>query len=235
MYADVVLSPTEIREAIEKLEAEKTGAEWLVKEIKNQRNEGSCVGNMGTGGLQLIYAQQHGVEATPVLSAMSVYRNIGSSPQSGAMVSDCLDFISEHGALPQDTPENVAQFGADVCTPATGWGTIGRVASWSDKRKTVAKKFRLLEWSIFRTYEGIVSALLRGWFVGVGRQGHSIIYVRPAVRNGRVGVVFANSWGGGQNGWGFGAGNHPTGFGFDSESTVNSISWAFGMRAIVQN
>lgn len=229
-YADVVLTEAEMRAAIEKLEADNTGSEWLVKEIKNQRNEGSCVGNMGTGGLQLISAQQVGVENTPVLSAMSVYRNIGSSPNSGAMVSDCLDFISEFGALPQDTPENVAQFGADVCTPATGWSTIGRQNTWSAKRNQVAGQFRLLEWTVFRTYEGVISALLNGWFVGVGRAGHSIILVRPAIRNGSIGAVYANSW---STDFGFAAGNMPGGFGFDSKSVASNYGWAFGMRAMV--
>jgi hypothetical protein len=146
------------------------------------------------------------------------------------MVSDCLDFIQEHGALPQDTTENVAQFGESVCTPATGWGTIGRHSTWSEQRKEVARQFKLLEWSIFRTYEGILSALLRGWFVGVGRQGHSIIYVRPTIRNGRIGVLYQNSW---SESWGAAAGNMPGGFGFDSESMVSNISWAFGMRSVV--
>jgi hypothetical protein len=225
------MSEADVRAAVEKMDAENTGLEWICKPAKNQGNEGSCVGNMAAKGIELLQSIEAGYDRTNIISAMSIYRNIGSSPQSGAMVSDALDFIAKYGALPQSTPENIAEFGAEVCAPATGWLSVGRYASWSQTRKEVAGYFKLQEFYVVQSYWGLMSSLCRGWPVGVGRAGHSILYVRPAIRNGKLGVVYINSWGD----WGFGAGQLASGFGYDSGSLVQqSASWAICFRSLVR-
>lgn len=224
-FGDQIIPQEQWPALIDKLDADNSGMENLVVEVKNQKNEGSCVGNMATQGMQVLDALEHGKQNAVVLSAISCYKQIGSSPNSGAMVSDALEALTEVGVMPLDTPTNREKFGTAVM-PATGF-----YSQWPADWKLTAKKFRLHESFVIRTVDGLMTSLFKGWPVGVGRQGHSILYVRPAKRNGSIGVVYVNSWGD----WGFSAGDFQSGFGFDSMSLVRqSASWAFCFRSLIQ-
>jgi len=211
-------------ELIEKLDAAGGGLDRLVVEVKNQRNEGSCVGNAGTQGVQVVQAAQFGKQNVTPLSAVSLYQLIGSSPNSGAMIDDCLEALMKRGAIPLDTPANRERFG-DVVMPATGFYTK-RPTQW----EAVAAQFKVVEFLVVKTTNALFSALFNGHPVIVGRSGHSILHLRPMKRNGKKGVGYVNSWGN----WGFGLGDFDYGFGFDSMSYVNaSADWAFAIRSIV--
>jgi hypothetical protein len=210
-------------ELCEKLSATKSGLEWLIVMILNQLREGSCVGNASTQGHMIRQAVQLGRDLVTKLSASSLYQLIGSSPNSGAMVSDALDEMNKVGIVPLDTPENRAKFG-DSVMPATGFYTK-RPSGAAE----VAKKFRLNEWFVIRSMEGLVSAQLSGHPVIVGRAGHSICYVRPFYKDGRMYNLYVNSWGE----WGQGAGYFDHGFGVDSMSYMrSSAQWAFALRSV---
>jgi len=200
------------------------GLVFLIYMILNQGREGSCVGNAVTQGVMMKLAEQFGKLAATALSAISIYKRIGRSPSSGAMVSDALDEVRSRGILPLDTPANRAKFGAHVM-PATGFHTPFP-SGWEE----TAKQFKIDEYFVVRTYEGLISALLSGYPVIVGRDGHSITYCGVVFVNGKIYVVYVNSWGK----WGMAAGEMATGFGMDSERTIRqSARWAFAIRSVV--
>lgn len=212
------------KEIADETQAKKLGLEFLIRWVLNQGREGSCVGNATIAMVMMILAKQFGKAFTTALSAISLYKRIGRSPSSGAMVSDALNEAKSRGILPLDTPENRAKFGNAVM-PATGF----HAPFPADWEKTAAN-FKIDEFFVVRSYEGLISALLSGNPVVVGRQGHSICYVGVVYVNGKQYVLYVNSWGK----WGMAAGLHPSGFGLDSVSQIRqSAGWAFTARSIV--
>lgn len=196
------------------------GCSQLVSRIYNQGNEGSCVANACSQAHEIIQAKQFGKANVVPLSAISLYKRIGRSPNSGAMVSDGLDEMSERGVLPLDTPENRTKFGAAVM-PNTGFRTP-YPTGW----EATAKKFAGTEWFILESVNELVSALLLQMPVVVGRSGHSIAYCDVVYQGSDLMVKYANSWGN----WG------ENGFGYDSMRLIrSSASWAFALRSVTVN
>lgn len=203
-------------------EADQTMAQ-LVNWIFNQRNEGSCVGNACTQGVQVLFAKEFGKDLAIQLSAISCYKQIGSSPNSGANVEDGLNALENVGVLPLDTPENRARF--QHVMPPTGFYT-----PWPEGWKETAKNFRVVEAYSVQSVAGLATALLRGHPVVVGRAGHSILYLAVIFKDGTMNCLYVNSWGE----WGFAAGAMTYGFGLDSMSYVrSSAQWAAALRTVV--
>lgn len=220
-YGDVVPEVPESQwpELAEKLESEGGGLDQLVTRIYDQQREGSCVANACCQSMEILQAKQLGEDEVVHLSAMSVYKFIGRSPQSGATLDDGLEQIANVGAVPLDTPENRAKFG-DIVMPNTGWSTP-MPPGWQG----VAKRFRGTEWFICQSVNQLISALFNGHPVVVGRAGHSIAYCRPVYQSGRLLAKYANSW---SEDWQDG------GFGYDSLNYIRqSASWAFALRSVV--
>lgn len=202
----------------EKIKAAGGGCSALVSRIYDQGQEGSCVANACSQAHEIVQASQWGKENVVHLSAISLYRRIGRSAQSGAMVSDGLDEMAERGVLPLDNPENRARFGACVM-PNTGWRNAFP-SGW----EAVAAKFAAHEWFIVDTVAELITALIHQHPVVVGRSGHSIAYCDPVYDGGKLYAKYANSWG-----TGFGE----NGFGYDSLSMIrSSASWAFALRSV---
>ena len=219
-----VMTDAQIDAAIEKMDAEGGGAERLITRIFNQKNEGACVANASTQANQIVQARQQGKDKVIQLSANSLYKRIGSSPSSGALVSDGIDEMVKHGILPLDTPENRKIFGNCVM-PNTGYYEKFP-AGWEQ----TAKLFKGAEWTQIRSTAALYTALCRCEPVVVGRQGHSICYVRPMRKNGRRIVKYVNSWGQ----WGDAGGDFTYGFGYDSDSFIRqSAQGAFALRSVV--
>lgn len=213
------MSDKEIDEAIEKQDADDIGLDDLVVNIFNQGREGSCVANAWAQSHQILQAKQVGKDKVVKLSAISLYKQIGTSPSSGANVTNGGEKMSKMGILPLDTPENRAKF--KHVMPATGFYEK-YPQNWQD----TAKMFRGLEMYRCKTVKGIFSANLRGCPVIVGRQGHSIVYVRPTLYKGRRVMKYPNSWGN----WG------DKGYGYDTQSQIEmSASGAWAIRSVVFN
>lgn len=212
-----VLSDADIKSAIQAEEAAGGGADLLVSRIYNQKQEGSCVANACCQAHEIVQAIQYGKDKVIHLSAISLYKRIGRSPGSGAMVSDGLKELSSRGALPLDTPENREKYG-DKVMQNTGFHSPFP-ADWEN----TANNLTIVEHHVIRSVEGMKTALVLGCPVVVGRQGHSICYTRLMNKSGRLVVKYANSWGN----WG------DNGFGYDSESQMRmSSGWAFAVRAV---
>lgn len=221
-YEDIygAMSDAEIDEAIEKQDAEDSGLDDLVVNIFSQKNEGSCVANAYAQAHQVLQAKQLGKKNVTKLSAISLYKQIGRSASSGANVTDGANALSEVGILPLDTPENRAKYNG-IVMPATGFNS-----KYPENWKSVAKLFRGVEKHRCKTVQGIYSANLQGFTVIVGREGHSICYLRPTLYKGKRVVKYANSWGN----WG------DKGYGYDSQSQIEkSASGAWAIRSVVFN
>lgn len=224
-YSDVApeIDEGEWQKLAEQQDAEGGGMERLIVSIFNQGAEGSCVANACAQAMQIVHGLQAGKENVTRLSAMSLYRRIGSGPNSGAMVSDGLDELTGRGILPLDTPDNRAKY--IHVHPATGWSNK-LPTGWEE----TAKLFKATEFFALRGTGQLMTALFHGHPVVVGRSGHSICYCKPTYKNGKLGVTYVNSWGD----WGFGGGDFTSGFGFDSLSMVRSAAqWAFCLRSLV--
>lgn len=203
------------------IEDSRSGLSWMISRIKDQGQEGSCVGNGSTYAFEATYRQQFGVSVP--FSAMSLYKQIGRSAQSGAVVTDAIEAMAQVGVLPEDTPNNRALF--PMTFPATGFGNKLPVGYESE-----AKKFRATEWLLINSKAALVSALLSGRPVVVGREGHCICYTDILFRKGKMLARYVNSWG---IDWGDAAGSMRGGFGYDSEKLINESSeGAFALMAI---
>lgn len=209
-------------------EAQNAGIEWLLTEILDQSREGSCVYNQLTNQLEVCQAKQFGKSHVIKLSAISGYQQNARSPNSGSSVDGSLTYGHDHGLVPRDTPENRALFG-DAVMPHTGF--YSRRPTGADE---AAANFKIDEYYVIKTYEGLVSAGLRGDTAGVGREGHSICYLRPTFSSDSVNslkYIYANSW---RETWGFALAGFKGGFGADTMPQVRkSAQWAFSVTSVV--
>ena len=217
------LSDSEIQAEIERTEAEGLGQENVITRVYNQKNEGSCVANAYGAGHELCQAIQVGTENVIPLSAISLYDRIGRSAQSGAMVSDGWDELVRGGIGPLDTPKNRERFGNRVKSN-TGFRT-----AYPTGYKELMLEFVGVEATIIRSLQGLKSAGVTPGGIIVGREGHSILYVRIRTKSGRFVFMYVNSW----DRWGQPAGNMEYGFGHDTLSQIQkSASYAVKIRAV---
>lgn len=216
------------QELAELAEENNAGTEWLVTRIMDQEQEGSCVGNATAQIAEQTQASMLGIENVVPMSAISMYKQIGSSPGSGAMVDDALEKFKTVGMLPLDTPSNRARFGNHVM-PHTGFYTPWPSGNW----KATAAMFRADEFFVCEGEVELFSCLLQGIPVVVGREGHSIAYQTPRWKNGKWIFTYANSW---SLNWGSPLGRMEGGFGFDTLSQFRkSAYWCFGVTSMVTN
>jgi intein/homing endonuclease len=178
----------------------------------------NCVANACAQSHEIMQAAQFGKANVTALSAISLYKRIGRSPGSGAMVSDGLKESKDRGILPLDNAANREHYGGAVMPPTGFYEKFP--AGW----EATALNFRVDEWVVIRSLEGMLSALLNRKPVVVGRQSHSICYCRPMYRSGSLISKYANSWGS----WG------DNGFGYDTLRQMSmSAGWAFAPLSIV--
>lgn len=200
------------------------GVSSYITRIYNQSNEGSCVGNMAAQMMEVRQAVQFGKKFVVPISAISMYKQIGSSPNSGAMVGDALKKGLSVGFLPLDTPENRKIFG-DQVMPHTGFRTP-YPANWTN----TAASFRYDEYFEINSVEELITALLKDFGVGVGRAGHSILYCDVFFDGDTMYILYVNSWGQ----WGIAGGSFSYGFGLDSARLFNqSADWCYAARSII--
>lgn len=188
----------------------------LVAKIKNQKNEGSCASNAAAQCVEIVHNFTLGLDNWVELSAMSLYRRVGRSAQSGSTISDNLRELRDRGILPVDSPANKARF--KHVHPATGFN-VRLPSGWEE----TAILFALLEWFDVRSWDGLQSALHYSMPVLYGRAGHAIAGVDPALDDrGNELIDYANSW---DKNWG------DNGHGYDSERAVASAIAGYGAWA----
>ncbi len=204
-----ILSDSDLKDAAN--EAAKVGGNArLITRIFDQGNEGSCVGNAFTQGHQVCQARLGGKHRVIQMSAMSLYKQIGSSPNSGANIGDAMERLEDTGILPLDTAENKQRFKHTM-------SHRGFRQSWPDGWKETAKLFGNCEMFVAESFQEAATAIARGRCVGVGRAGHSILYVDLIYDDGWA-FDYANSW---TEDWGFAKGDFQGGFGRDTRRLYN--------------
>lgn len=168
----------------------------------------NCVGFGSAQMLETTLRRRYGIAHWVSLSGMSVYKRIGSSAQSGAMISDGMDAVME-GALPADTMENRAKY--QHVHPYTGFSKK-LPNGWRD----TAKLFHGTSFAIAEGPDAVASALLNGFLGILGRQSHCIpyAYLDTFDNGGGFCAAYPNSWGD----WG------DEGFGYDSERIFGNVS-----------
>jgi hypothetical protein len=216
VLADQIIPRSDWDEVIASL---KNYPERLVTHIKNQGREGSCVGNGAAAAFEQCWNNQFGTENEVRISAMSMYKRIGRSAGSGAMVKDAMDAGFEQGFLPLDTSANKAKF--KHTHPATGFST--RLPSGWEQ---TAKLFKYHEVYRVGTFAGAVTAVAKFANWVYGRRRHCICGVKLVKSGGKYYLKYRNSWGA----WG------DNGYGYDSESSLpeRAISYgSFCVRSVI--
>lgn len=201
---------------------------WLERrlvEMKDQKNEGSCVANATTTSHQIMQSNhwKGGDAVVRILSAISVYRECAPGPSTGSNVGTVMNQLRNVGAIPSNksiiAKSDVAAGYYQVTHPDVGYYTKPS-SNW----KATAKFFRVDEWWRLKTLAEIISASLKGYPVIGARSRHCIVFVRWVIRSGKLYFIYANSWG---EDWGETlqiSNRAARGFGLDSQSTV--ASWA---------
>jgi len=205
------------RALAKKIQDRGGGNQRLITRITDQSQEGSCTSHGSTNNMQIAQARQVGKKNVIQLSPMSLYKQIGSSPNSGSDPAEAIQVLSEIGQLPLDNAVNRKLFG-DQVFPETGFYN-----KYPTNWKTTAEKFLATESFLVDTYEEFISALVQGYGVTYGRSGHCICAVDYVLVDGVWRIKYLNSWGD----WGDAGGDFAYGFGYDSESLVRNNDWGF--------
>ena len=178
--------------------------------IRNQGSEGSCVGNGAVAAFDRCQAIQHGKIVRT--SAMSLYKRIGRSAGSGAVVGDALTELKARGILPV-----AGEAGFAHTHPATGFSK-SLPSGW----ETTAAQFKVDEFWKISTFDEAATALFLGFGVVYGRARHCICGWQIVQDGTRWLLKYKNSWGD----WG------ENGFGYDSESYLRGGPDGFAIRTI---
>jgi hypothetical protein len=201
---------------IESVDEDESGLDSLVVEIKNQKQESSCASNATAQGGQIVQGAQYGLLNVVLLSAISLYNRVRGGRDAGSTIYENLEESAARGFVPLDTPTNREAFG-DIVMPATGLNAAFP-ANW----EPTGKMFAATEWYDIGSFDGFVTAILRGFPVVYGRQGHAICGCRVVKQNGVLKIKYANSWGV----WG------DKGFGYDTEGMLSSAIPSYGAFAL---
>jgi hypothetical protein len=178
--------------------------------IRGQGREGSCVGNGAAAAFDRCQAIQHGKIVRT--SAMSLYKRIGRSASSGAVVGDALTELKERGILPV-TGEPFPH-----THPATGFSQ-----RLPDGWEATASQFKVEEFWRVSTFDEAATATFLGFGLVYGRSRHCICGWQ-AVKDGKRWLLkYKNSW---EKTWG------ENGFGYDSESFLRGGPSGFAIRTI---
>ena len=179
-----------------------------VVNIVSQGRTSSCVGFGSAQALEVTRTRRYGVKNYVQLSGMSVYKSIGRTLMSGAMISDGMKQIVNVGALPLSNAENDAEF--DLTWDIIDWSRR-YPRGWQEH----AAPFRVSKWATARGDDEIESAMLNDFCGIVGRSRHCVPYI-GMTHSGRSPVIpYGNSW---SKNWGDG------GIGYDSQRVYRNLT-----------
>ncbi len=179
-----------------------------VKAVLNQDSAGSCATESSTGGTMVGRA----LAGLPyvLLNPWFIYWHTGGSSDrgdgrsGGSSIDENLAFIREKGIAPES-----------VWPRSKGWGYRGANRP-SVEAYAAALDYRIVEFYDISNVAEMVSALLKGFPVVFGSDGHSIL----AVAHKGTYPLILNSWGN----WGEG--------GFGKWCSYSGINWSYGAFCI---
>jgi hypothetical protein len=165
----------------------------------DQNGYGSCATESCTGSVMLSRAVQ-GLDFVQ-LNPLYIYATTSHGRDQGSSIDENLEFVRENGIA----PESVWPF------------SKGFKATPSAEAVNAARAYRIEEFYDITDVNQFVSALLTGFCVVFGANGHSILAVRHAGSYPEI----LNSWG---TSWGDS--------GFGKWCSYNAIAWQYGAFAV---
>lgn len=194
----------------------------------DQNGEGTCTANAGAQAFAYRWkAQFPSLKHVATPSPIAAYRGhrCGSGPNSGSSVSCIMRSMQTKGTLLIDNEAGRAIYDALGLPRKHLLKAVGfyQDFDWNDDSwLDTASYFQFDEMYDVATGEGFITALLRGFNVVYGRQGHAIMSADVVNRSGIQGR-YDNSWGN----WG------DQGFGYDSYRLISSAArGAIAVRSI---
>lgn len=155
--------------------------EW-VRFILDQDGVGSCAAESKDGATQAIACRQGEPMVYP--NPWATYHFTSGGVDRGSVIGDNLEFARDDGCIPEE-----------IWPRSKGWK-----ARPSPRALEIAGFFRLREFYHVRNVDEFVSALLQGYIVHAGYDGHAVYFTRYL---GKGRLRFPNSWGNwGDNGFG---------------------------------
>lgn len=182
------------------LASQNKGLRPFVKVVLNQGSVGSCA-TEATAGAVMITRAYAGLEHV-LLNPWSIYATTSGGRDRGSSIDDNLAFARDYGICPES-----------VWSRSKGWN-----AKPTADAMEVAKKFRIAEFYDISSIDEMVSAILQGFPVVYGSNGHAVCKVQHRDESSGLDV---NSWG---TGWGDG--------GFGVWATYRAVNWAYGAFAV---
>lgn len=216
----------------DRIEAADKNESWKYGRIvypHDQDGEGTCVYNMSALMMQIMWNTQFGDDWALQFSPVSGYRWNASGPQSGANVGQAALWCENTGLLPSrgnpKTQELLTKGFIDADHPNVGWSN-----SFKPNWKNTARFFRIDEWFRVTSVAAWVTAQLKGYVCGGGRDMHAICHCGLAMDAGKLLSLYCNSWGL----WGMSlkisGGKMLKSFGVDSRSKISTMvgrdAWA---------
>ena len=190
-----------------------------IAQIYSQGRTSACVGFAAAQALEITRTRRYGQANRVALSGMSVYREIGRTLMSGAMISDGMRQIVSVGALPLSNSQNDAKY--PLTLDILDWR--GRIPNdWEES----AAPFRVSKWATARGSDEIESALLNGFTGIVGRSRHCVPYVGLTWAKNSPAAGYANSW---SPRWG------DEGMGFDTPRTYRNLTLYLILEVVVNS
>ncbi len=175
-----------------------------VRQILDQGSAGSCATESTTQAAMVI--REVVGQPFELLNPWSIYHWTSGGSDSGSSIDDNLQHAREYGILPESYWPRSKGWRAD---PPDGW-------------KDVAKAYRVDEFYDIANTEQVGTALLLGFPVVFGWQGHSCVLTGLLTT---TTAEYANSWGD----WG------DEGFGTIKLSSINFGYGAFSVRTAVSS
>lgn len=173
-----------------------------VKQILDQGSNGSCATESTTQSEHIVRA----VAGLPfvLLNPLSIYRVTSGGRDQGSSIDENLVFARETGILPESYWPRSKGFRT---TPPDGW-------------QDVAADYKIDEFFDVSSIDEVGTALLRGFPVVFGWEGHSCVLVELLSD---IEALYANSWGD----WG------DEGFGTIKLNKINFQYGSFATRTVV--
>jgi len=172
----------------------------LVWVVLNQLNVGSCASESSTQSLML--GREIAGQPEVLLNPYYVYHTVSHGRDSGSSIDENLDFLRSNGCASEE-----------IWPRSKGWKGTPSAEANED-----AKKYKIVEFYDIGTTQECVSALLCGFPVVYGADGHAVCAI--AHLNAKEPQI-VNSWG---ESWKDG--------GFGVWVGYNQIGWGYGMYAV---
>lgn len=171
-----------------------------VKVVLNQGQVGSCA-TEATAGAQMIDRVFRGLDFV-LLNPWFIYHTTSGGRDRGSSIDENLAFVRERGCAPES-----------VWPRSKGWQTRP-----SAEAVEAAKAFKIEEFYDISSIDEMVSAILLGYPVVYGSNGHAVIKIQHIDETKGLDL---NSWG---TGWGDG--------GFGVWASYRAVNWAYGAWAV---